>query len=206
MFRYRHDVLKAIIDANVQLVVIEQGQSPKDIPHVKKIRRKFFVNRESPVFRFTTAESNLLKSAGDPAAGENLLICDMALLMYYITGLREVDREYNKRRHVQQYEKGLERIDRRFDDKVRKLYRNAKKRNLWTGMPAIKNRFNYFVEGVQSFFNANQIVTSGKDHVNTREQLQVYDPDLALFIGDIFKHPERVDWRYSEVPVAQNHP
>lgn len=202
MFRYRHDVLKAIIDANVQLVVISPGESPRDIPHVSRIRRKLFVNKQSALFRFSTSETNLLKSAGNPAAGENLLISDMALLMYYITGLREVDPEYNKRRHVQQYEKGLERIDRRFDDKVRKLYRSATKRNLWAGTAAMNNRFEYFAEGVQSFFNANQIITSGSDRVNTREQLQVYDPDMALFIGDVFKHPERVDWRYSEA----NHP
>jgi hypothetical protein len=202
MFRYRHDILKAIIDANVQLVVIAQGQSPGDIPDIKKIRRKWFVNKQSspakqsPLFRFSTAETNLLKTAGNPARGENLMIRDMALLMYYITGLREVDPAYNKRKHVQQYEKGLERMDRGFDEKVRELYRNAKKRNLWAGTPAMKNRFNYFAEGVQSFFNANQIITSGNDHVNTREQLQAHDPDLALYIGDIFKHPERVDWRY----------
>lgn len=202
MFRYRHDVLKAIIDANVQLVVIEPGRSAEEIGDIKKIRRKWFVNKQngpagqSPLFRWSTAESNLLKSAGNPAAGENLLIRDMALLMYYVAGLREVDPEYDKRKHVQQYEKGLERIDRRFDEKVRKLYRSAKKRDLWAGTPAMKNRFSYFAEGVQSFFNANQIITSGNDDVNTREQLRVYDPDLALFTGDIFKHPERVDWRY----------
>jgi len=202
MFCYRHDVLKAIIDANVQLAVIAPRQSPKDVPHVKKIRRKWFVNEEgSPakeitLFRFSTAESNLLESPGNPAPGENLLIHHMALLMYYITGLRETDPEYDKRRYVQQYEKGLERIDRRFDEKVKKLYRKARKQNLWTGTTAMKNRFNYFAEAVQSFFNANQIAVSGNKPVNTREQLQAHDPDIALFIGDIFKHPERVDWRY----------
>ncbi|MBW8040505.1 MAG: hypothetical protein FVQ85_10940 [Planctomycetes bacterium] len=204
MFRYRHDVLKAIIDAKVQLAVIAQGQSPKDIPHVRKIGRKWFVNtkkssgKQSRLFRFSAAESNLLESAGNPAAGDNLLIRDMALLMYYVTGLREIDPEYKKRKHVQQYEKGLKRIDHRFDEKVKKLYRKAKMQNLWAGTPAMKNRFNYFAEGVQSFFNANKIITAGNDPVNTREQLQGYDPDMALFIGDIFKHPKRVDWRYSE--------
>lgn len=202
MFRYRHDVLKAIIDSNVQLVVIAPRQSPKDIPHVKKIRRKRFVNEqgspavEIPFFQFCTAETNLLESPGNPAPGENLLIRDMALLVYYITGLREIDPEYDNRRYVQQYEKGLERIDRRFDEKIKKLYRKAKKQNLWTGTPAMKNRFNYFAEAVQSFFNANQISASGNKPVNTREQLQAYDPDMTLFISDIFKHPERVDWRY----------
>ncbi|MHC4694806.1 MAG: hypothetical protein ACYS67_18890, partial [Planctomycetota bacterium] len=93
-------------------------------------------------------------------------------------------------------EKGLERIDRRFDEKARELYRVAKEKNLWAGTAAMNNRFKYFAEGVQSFFNANRIITSGKDRVNTREQLQEYDPDLALLIGDVFKHPERVDWRY----------
>ena len=220
MFRYRHDILKAIIDANVQLAVIAPGQSPKEVPYVKRIRRKWFVKKEgspakqTPLFRLSTDESNLLRLTGNPAPGENLLIHDMALLMYYIAGLRETDPEYDKRRYVQQYEKGLERVDCRFDEKVGKLYRNAKKKNLWAGTPAVKNRFNYFAEAVQSFFNANQIVTLdaespafGRNHpVNTRQQLQAYDPDIALFVGDIFKHPERVDWRYSKPSAAKNNP
>jgi len=212
MFRYRHDILKAIIDAKVQLVVIDPGLSPKQIPHTKRLRRKWFINKEkssseqNPLFRFSTAESNLMELAGNPAPGENLLIRDMALLVYYISGLREIDPEYENRKHVQQYEKGLERIDRRFDEKVGKLYRNAKKKNLWTGTPAAKNRFDYFAEAVQSFFDANRIITLGSDHVRGREQLQAYDPDMALFVGDIFKHPERVDWRYSKPSVTQNHP
>jgi hypothetical protein len=212
MFRYRHDILKAIIDAKVQLAVIAPGRSPKKVPHVKKIRRKWFVDRQrtpakqTTLFRFSTLESNLLELPGNPAPNENLLIHDMALVMYYITGLRETDPEYKKRRHVQQYEKGLERIDCRFDEKVGKLYRKAKKQNLWAGTSAAKNRFYYFAEAVQSFFSANQIITSGNNPVNTREQLQAYDPDMALFVGDIFKHPERVDWRYSKPPVTQNHP
>jgi hypothetical protein len=202
MFRYRHDILKAIIDANVQLAIITPGRSPKEIPHVKRIRRKWFVKEQTlpakkdPPFRFATPESNLLESASNPAPGQNLLIRDMALLTYYITGLRETDPEYDKRRHVQQYEKGLERIDSRFDEKVSKLYRKAKKQSLWSGTPAVKNRFNYFAEAVQSFFNANRIVISANHHINTREQLQAYDPDIALLVADIFKHPERVDWRH----------
>ena len=212
MFRYRHDVLKAIIDANVQLAVTAPGQSPKEIPHIKKIRHKWLINKEGtaakqiPLFRFSTAETNLLESVGNAAPGENLLIRDMALLMYYITGLREVDPEYDKKKHVQQYEKGLERIDCRFDEKVKDLYRHAREKNLWSGTPAMKDRFNYFAEAVQSFFNANQIATSENNPVNTREQLQGYDPDMALFVGDIFKHPERVDWRYQKSGAASSHP
>jgi len=220
MFRYRHDILKAIIDANVQLALIAPGRSPKEVPYVRSLKRKWFVNRkgspaeQTPLFRLSTFESNLLGLTDNPAPGENLLIHDMALLMYYIAGLRETDPEYDKRRYVQQYEKGLERVDCRFDEKVGKLYRNAKKKSLWAGTPAAKNRFNYFAEAVQSFFNANQIVTLdaespafGRNHpVNTRRQLQAYDPDIALFVGDIFKHPERVDWRYSKPPAAKNNP
>lgn len=211
MFRYRHDILKAIIDANVQLVVIAPGQSPKEIPHVKRIRHRWFVKKEqsaakqNPPFRFSTPESNLLESTSNPAPGQNLLIRDMALLMYYITGMRETDPEYDERRHVQQYEKGLKRIDYRFDEKVSKLYRKAKKQNLWSGTPAAKNRFNYFAEAVQSFFNANKIITSDSHPVNTRQQLQAYDPDIALLVADIFKHPERVDWRYSKPAGTNNH-
>jgi hypothetical protein len=212
MFRYRHDVLKVIIDANVQLAVIAPGQPPKEVPHVKKVRRKWFFNKkgavakQAPIFRFCTAETNLMQFAGNAALGENLLIHDMALLIYYITGLREVDPEYDKKKHVQQYEKGLERIDCRFDEKVKDLYRHAREKNLWSGTPAMKSRFHYFAEAVQSFFNANHIAISENKYVNTREQLQGYDPDMALFVGDIFKHPERVDWRYRKSRATSGHP
>ena len=34
------------------------------------------------------------------------------------------------------------------------------------------------------------------NHVNTREELEAYDPDLAGFIAEVFRHKQRLDGRY----------
>ena len=39
--------------------------------------------------------------------------------------------------------------------------------------------------------------------LNTREELVEYDPTLAALIREVFKHPDRYDWRY-ESPMTHS--
>lgn len=209
MFRYRYDILKSMIDAHVSLVVYSRDDSPLSMPAAGEPAIETCVREKDGKLGAVLPEQMQLKiasSALSPADGrtpaENTLIHDLALAAYLYTGLRDVDPNYVNRREKQQYEIGLERMDIGFDQKVEALYKNAMGKGLWKSTPAAKNRFEYFAQGVQSFFDANQITDSDARAVNTRRQLIQYDPDLASLIEDVFKHPQRYDWRY--VPRAKS--
>ena len=92
-------------------------------------------------------------------------------------------------------------MDERFDARLKALYEEALQKGLWRDTLAAKGRIDYWAEGVQSWFDANRQSPTGKpdgvhNHVNTREELEEYDPQLAELIVEVFLHPTRLDWRY----------
>ncbi|MFT6862028.1 MAG: hypothetical protein ACJAVK_000582 [Akkermansiaceae bacterium] len=58
---------------------------------------------------------------------------------------------------------------------------------------ASKNRAEYFAEGVQCWYNTNRTMDHDHNHIQTREQLKVYDPGLAKLCEDILGESE---WRF----------
>jgi len=204
MFAYRHDILKAIIEADVRFVVIGENEKVTDIPEYGDLKRKQWWNnqRRSPGYNrqrriISCTEENLLNRPGDRNAGESILIRKFALAMHKITGLRDVDKELDGRKK-QQYELHVKRMDKEFDEKLAGLFEKAKEKGLWKVTLAWKDRNEYWAEGVQSWFDANR--QGGRQHndVNTREELEAYDPGLAELVAEVFRHDERVDWRYRQ--------
>lgn len=198
LFRYRHDILQELIDADVSLLLYDQ----KDLPLPEDVRAPFSIGSwvkesggravaEIPAeLRIGVDAAGLIHSNGGRASREGALLHDMTLAAYLYTGLRPVDPEYANRRQKQQYEIGLERMDERFDSKVKGLYRNALTEKLWEMPPGDGSRFAYFAQGVAAYFDAGMLSS-----LRTREKLSECDPDLAAFIGDVFQHPYRYDWR-----------
>ncbi|MBL7153596.1 MAG: hypothetical protein ISS79_07745 [Phycisphaerae bacterium] len=204
MFAYRHDILKAIIEANVRFVVIGVDEKITDIPEYGDLKRKQWWNkqrrspgysRQRPVISCT--EENLLNYPDDAHAGENILIRQFALALHKITGLREIDEDFDSR-PKQQYELHVKRMDKEFDGRLAELFESAKKNGLWQVTSAGKNRSEYWAEGVQSWLDANREGGRRHNDVNTREELEAYDPDLAKLVAEVFRHDERVDWRYRQ--------
>ena len=65
----------------------------------------------------------------------------------------------------------------------------AKARGILAGTYRETDRMEYFAEGVQDWFNVNAEMphTDGKHNwCNTREELQVFDPDLYNLIAEFF--------------------
>lgn len=204
MFAYRHDILKAMIEADLRFVVIGEDEKVTDIPEYGNLKRKQWWNkqRRSPGYNrrrriISCTEENLLNRAGDRHAGESILIRKFARAVHQITGLREVDKEFESRKK-QQYELHVKRMDKGFDEKLAALFEKAKKNGLWKVTLAGEDRNEYWAEGVQSWFDANRQRGRGHNDVNTREKLEAYDPDLAELVAEVFRHGERVDWRYRQ--------
>ena len=191
MFRYRYDILKTMIDSDVTLAVY------KKIPSDAKDNQ---LDVDSFVTQIDGRPQSVLPDKFQiytDLEKQHSLVHDLAIAAYFYTGLRPIDPTYETRKQKQQYEVGLDRIDIRFDQNVQNIYKCAMNKGLWQSTPASENRFEYFAHGVSLFFNAAAMQLSNGDSIRTREQLAQYDPDLDELISDIFKHPQRTDWRYA---------
>lgn len=58
---------------------------------------------------------------------------------------------------------------------------------------AIKNRAEYFAEGIQAWFDTNRTMDHDHNHIHTSDQLKAYDPALAGLCADIVGDTE---WRF----------
>lgn len=58
---------------------------------------------------------------------------------------------------------------------------------------AIKNKAEYFAEGVQAWFDTNRTMDHDHNHIHTRAQLKGYDPGLAELCAEILGDSE---WRF----------
>jgi hypothetical protein len=214
MFAYRHDVLMALIDSGVRVVVIGADEKLTDVPELESVNG---VNARARRFGYTPGykiivcgEENLLKREDDPHSGESVLVGELARALYAVAGLRPVDEKLEEA--LEQYKTvnrrerasvrilrskiGLRPIDRRFDRTLRGLHRNATGERLWQNTFAATGHVEYWAEGVQSWFDANREGGEGHNEVNTRRELEKYDPGLAALIAQVFCHAMRVDWRY----------
>jgi hypothetical protein len=114
-------------------------------------------------------EENLLNFPGDPYSTENILIHEFAHNIHL---------------------RGLINVDPTFDPRLKAAYQKAMAAGLWKGKYASVNHHEYFAEGVQSWFDNNREDDHDHNHVNTREELLEYDPELATLCREVFRDTE----------------
>lgn len=115
------------------------------------------------------AEENLLAYPGDPYAAECILIHEFAHNIHL---------------------RGLSNVDPTFDTRVKAAHDAAIAAGLWQGTYASVNHYEYFAEGVQSWFDNNRQNDHDHNHVNTRAELIEYDPALAELCREVFGDTE----------------
>jgi len=177
----RLDVLDAMADQHVRLVVMARNEFTTDVPEHSHLEPAVFWDRrarglgstpEAPAV--SCAEENLLAHPGDPYEQENILIHEFAHAMH---------------------EMGLNRVDPSFEGRLREAWMDAKKRGLWRGTYAITNPAEYWAEAVQSWFDDNRENDALHNRVNTRVELEEYDPALAALCSEVLGDGE---WRYQK--------
>jgi putative membrane-bound dehydrogenase-like protein len=179
MLAERPDILQALIKNKVRFAVMAATELTTVIPehsdltpakYWDKRARGLGATRIRPAV--SCGEENLLCYPGDPYAGENILVHEFAHAIHLM---------------------GLNRIDRKFDPRLRATYKAALERGLWKGTYAATNAAEYWAEGVQSWFDTNQKPNHNHNDINTRAKLEKYDPDLAKLIAEVFRN---TPWRY----------
>jgi cyclophilin family peptidyl-prolyl cis-trans isomerase len=175
----RQDILDAMADQQVRLVVMAWNEFTTDVPEHAHLEPAVYWDRrarglgatpEAPAV--SCAEENLLAFPGDPYEKENILIHEFAHAMHAM---------------------GLNRVDPTFEGRLREAWQNAKEQSLWRGTYAITNPAEYWAEAVQSWFDDNRENDALHNGVNTRIELEEYDPALAALCTEVFGDG---DWRY----------
>ncbi|MHC4559252.1 MAG: hypothetical protein ACYS80_18330 [Planctomycetota bacterium] len=206
MFAYRHDILKALIADGINLVVLGPAESLSDLPEYKKMATENldhtarFLDYSPEVKLLVVDQKNVLDDLDGSYATNCQVIRVFAKALYHLTGTRPIDPNWDgRRRSVQQYELRVQRMDIRFDQKLREVYDSAMSKSLWKGTAAVHNRVEYWTEGVLAYFDAAGAVVppNDADHpIATRETLKEYDPDLFTLVEETMAYKGKVDWRY----------
>ncbi len=175
----RGDILDAMAEQKVRLAVMAWNEFTTDVPEHADLEPAVYWDRrarglgatpEAPVV--SCAEENLLGYPGDPYSTENILIHEFAHAIHAM---------------------GLNQIDPTFEARLRAAYDGAVQAGLWRGTYAISNPAEYWAEAVQSWFGDNRENDSLHNSVNTRSELESYDPALADLCREVFGDG---DWRY----------
>lgn len=138
-----------------------------------RLGRSFPGSEEIPVA--AGAEENLLCLDSDRYEGEDMFVRDFG---------------WTIRRF------GIAAVDPRLDRSIEDAYIRAIAADLWRNTIAEVNSDQYWAEGVQSFFDANNEERDEDDQVHnqidTRDELRVYDPLLYELLVEVFGETE---WR-----------
>lgn len=114
------------------------------------------------------AEENVLCLEGDRYHAEDILVHEFAHAIHQL---------------------GIAPADPTIDDRLRTAYEAALAAGKWADTYAATNIYEYWAEGVQSWFNVNTEVKEPNgvhNRVNTREELRRYDPNLYAILATYF--------------------
>lgn len=211
LFAYRHDILKALIADGLKLVVLGRDESIADLPEFKRLAADD-ARTIDPLARYldysprlkllVVGEENVLADPRAPGVGGNQVLRVFATALYHVVGTRPVDPAWeNRPRNLwQQYELRVQRLDERFDARLKALHEQALGAGKWKGTSAVHDRVAYWVAGLLAYFDAAGQDAAPPDAahpIRTREALRDYDPDLFALVHETMAYEGRVDWRYA---------
>ena len=183
MLAKRPDVLEAMIKSGSRLCIIAHNEFTTDLPEFARLgkdphpdflaisgkdywdaRARGTGGSQRDPF-CSCGEENLLGYPGDPYSTECILVHEIAHNIHL---------------------RGMNNVDPTFDGRLRRAYQAAMSQGLWKGKYASVNHHEYFAEGVQSWFDDNRENDHDHNHVNTRKELEDYDPRLAQLCKEVF--------------------
>lgn len=177
----RPDIAAAIADAGVRIGLIGRDQQTTDMPEWADLNEAFpetdwdvrarglGATPERPLVG--AGEENLLCLAEDRYLGESIFVHELSHTIH---------------------EFGARVVDPTFEQRLVDAYFDASDAGLWAGTYAMENEAEYWAEGVQSFFDTNLSDDLQHNDIDSRTELEAYDPVLFALIVEIHGVP---DWR-----------
>jgi hypothetical protein len=186
MLDKRDDIRRALINNRTRIAVMAPTEVTTDIPEHSDLTPKAHWDRRARGLGATRvrpasscAEENLLNLPGDRYSRESIAIHELAHTIHIL---------------------GLNSIDPGFAPRLRAAYQHARDKGLWAGTYAGSSYREYWAEGVQSYFDANDANNAQHNDVNTREKLAAYDAELFALVDGVFG---KTSWRYVRYDVRQ---
>jgi alpha-glucosidase len=178
MLAGRPDVVKAMVENKMYLIVIGKDQVYTDMPEYRNHPDPAFQNervRGTGGRPTSFGEENLLSLPLDRYDDESIAVHEFC---HTIDGaLRSIDRDWPRR--------------------LGAAYRNAVARGRYRYAYAAGNPGEYWAEVGQSYFDCNRVNNWNHGPIGTREQLKVYDPEGYELARSVFNLAPGQDWRYS---------
>jgi len=184
MLAHRPELRKIMIANKSRCVVMAHNEYTTDVPEHSHFTPKVYWDararglggsEEDPVC--SVGEENVLSFKGDPYHAECILIHEFAHNMHL---------------------RGLIHLDATFDKRLKQSYEDALANGLWKTKYASVNHYEYWAEGVQSWFSNNRPPDHDHNFVDTREELIEYDPGLAKLCREVFGDTKLV---YTRAPT-----
>ena len=171
------EILDSMIHAKARIAIMARYEGTTDIPEHRYLVNDTALNWdlrarglggtvEEPLT--SCAEENVLGYQIDKYHAEDILVHEFAHAIHCI---------------------GITLAHPEFNDRLQKLYENAKAKGILTNTYRETDKEEYFAEGVQDWFNVNAEMphTDGKHNwCNTRRELKEFDPDLYQLISEYF--------------------
>lgn len=172
MLAKRPDIKRAMVASGSRMLILAHNEFTTDLPEFAHMKPKDYWDARargtggSATDPYCSCgEENLLGYAGDPYPAECILIHEFAHNIHL---------------------RGMSRVDPTFDKRLKQTYQRAMAAGLWKTKYASVNHYEYFAEGVQSWFDNNRPPDHDHNHVDTRKELREYDPGLARICEEVF--------------------
>ncbi len=182
LLKGRETILSTMAGRGAFVTVMAHNEYTTDVPEHSHLKPRVYWDRRArglggvPV---SCGEENLLCFPKDPYVAENLLIHEFAHGMH---------------------SQALKYLYPDFQVRLDAAYAKAKAEGRWKGTYAITHAAEYWAEAVQSWCDDNRQNDALHNHVNTREELKVYDPALAQLCLEVLGDGA---WRYRK-PLTRN--
>ncbi len=187
------NVLSEMVKRNARLGIMARYEGTTDIPEHRYLAADTTLNwdvrarglgGDTLLPLSTCAEENLLGLVIDKYHAEDITIHEFAHAIHII-GIAPIQPDFNTR--------------------LQKALDEATDKGKWVNTYASTNIYEYWAEGVQSWFNVNAEVLEpdGKNSpINTRAELKNYDPELYSILSEFFPEVnEQIS--YHSVPFTE---
>jgi hypothetical protein len=185
MLAGRPDIVGALVNRNMYLIIIGRDQLYTDMPEYRNSRNKDYLNervRGTGGHPTSFGEENLLSLPIDRYDDESIAVHEFC---HTIDGaLRTIDPDWTRRRN--------------------EAYQNAVDKGLYKHEYAGSNPGEYWAEIGQAYFDCNRVNNWNHGPIGTREQLKQYDPLGYELSRATFNLGPEQDWRYTWLAELPN--